>query len=169
MEAATTPLFREVQRFRQWFFWLPILVVTVVIWWQFIQQIIIGRPPGTEPIPDWAAWALTIVFGVGFPVFAAIVRLVTEVTPGLLSVRLVPFRGRQIPTRDIRSAEAREYSPMGEYGGWGIRVSRDGGKAYNAYGKMGVQLVLTDGKRVLVGTQRAEELIVALRLAGGKV
>ena len=169
LETATTPLFSEVQRFRHWFFWIPISIVTVVIWWQFVQQIIIGRPPGTEPIPDWAAWALAIVFGIGFPVFAAIARLLTEVRPGMLSVRLIPFRGKYIPTRDIQSADAREYSPMREFGGWGIRTSGDGGRAYNAYGNMGVQLVLTDGKRVLVGTQRAEELLAALRLAGAEV
>ena len=169
LEATTTPLFREVQRFRHWFFWVPIAVVVGVIWWQFIQQIVIGRPPGTEPISDWAAWVLTIVFGLGFPVFAAIVRLVTEVRPGTLSIRLVPFRGRLIPLQDIRTADSREYSPMREFGGWGIRLAADGGKAYNAHGSVGVQLVLTDGKRVLVGTQRAEELIAALRSGGAKI
>jgi Family of unknown function (DUF6141) len=169
LEAGTTPMFREVQRFRHWFFWLPILIVTVVIWYQFGLQIIVGRPPGTEPIPDWAAWVLTLIFGIGFPIFAAIVRLVTEVRPGTLSIRLVPFRARAISTGEIKSAEAREYSPMGEFGGWGIRLGRDGGRAYNAYGTRGVQLVLSEGKRVLVGTQREDELIAALRLAGGKV
>ena len=169
LDAATTPLFREVQRFRHWFFWIPIVVVVGVIWWQFIQQIVVGRPPGTEPISDWAAWVLTIVFGIGFPVFAAIVRLVTEVRPGTLSIRLIPFRGRVISTQEIRSADSREYSPMREFGGWGVRLAADGGKAYNAHGNTGVQLVLTDGKRVLVGTQRAEELIAALRSAGAKI
>ncbi len=169
LKTAATPLFREVQRFRHWFFWVPIAVVVGVIWWQFIQQIVIGRPPGTEPISDWAAWALTIVFGLGFPVFAAVVRLVTEVRPGTLSIRLIPFRGRFICLQDVRSADSREYSPMREFGGWGIRLAADGGKAYNAHGNVGVQLVLTDGKRVLVGTQRAEELIAALRSGGARI
>lgn len=167
-EVANPPLFREVQRFHHWFFWLPIIIVVGVIWWQFIQQIVIGRPPGTEPISDWAAWVLTILFGIGFPVFAAIVRLVTEVTPGTLSVRLVPFRGRLIPTLDIQSAYSREYSPMREFGGWGIRLSADGVKAYNAHGNVGVEVVLTDGRRVLVGTQRADELLGALHSAGAR-
>jgi len=169
LDVGTTPLFREVQRFRHWFFWLPILIVTGVIWYQFGLQIIVGRPPGTEPIPDWAAWLLTLVFGIGFPIFAAIVRLVTEVRPGTLSIRLVPFRPKAISVGEIRAAEAREYSPMGEFGGWGIRLGRDGSRAYNAYGNRGVQLVLSGGKRVLVGSQREDELIAALRLAGAKV
>ena len=168
-EAVNPPLFREVQRFHHWFFWLPIVVVVGVIWWQFIQQIVIGRPPGTEPISDWAAWVLTIVFGIGFPVFAAIVRLATEVQPGLLSVRLIPFRGRHIPTHDIQAAYSREYSPMREFGGWGIRLSANGVKAYNAHGNVGVELVLVDGRHVLVGTQRAEELLDALHSAGARI
>jgi hypothetical protein len=169
LRPAEPPLFREVQRFHHWFFWLPIIVVVGVIWWQFIQQVIVGRPPGTEPIADWAAWVLTLVFGIGFPVFAAVVRLVTEVSPGRLSVRLVPFSGRVVATDDIETAYAREYSPMREFGGWGVRLGADGGRAYNAHGKEGVQLVLKDGRHILVGTQRADELIGALRSAGAKV
>lgn len=158
-------LFREVQRFRQWFFWLPVLIVTGVVWWQFVEQVIMGRPQGTEPIPDWLAWLLTIVFGLGFPAFTVVARLITEVRPGLLAVRLVPFRFKRIYLRDVASAEAREYSAMREYGGWGIRFSRHG-KAYNASGNQGVQLVLTDGSRILIGTQQPMELLGALRSAG---
>ncbi len=45
-------LFREVQRFRQWLFWLPIIAVTGVVWWQFAEQIVRGNPQGQQPIPD---------------------------------------------------------------------------------------------------------------------
>ncbi|MGI5940608.1 MAG: DUF6141 family protein [Thermoleophilia bacterium] len=162
-------LFREVQRFRQWFLWVPALVVTGVIWWQFVEQVVRGNPQGTEPIPDYLAWILTLVFGVGIPVFMAFLRLVTEVRLGLLSVGLAPFRSRLIPVHEIHGARSREYSPMAEFGGWGIRTASDGSRAYNAYGTMGVQLTLTDGSRILVGTQRAEELLAALRAAGAKI
>ena len=161
-------LFREVQRFRQWFFWIPVLVVTGVIWWQFWEQIIRQHPQGQQPIPDWAAWVLTIVFGLGFPAFAAIVRLVTTVTPDSLTVGLAPFRPKLIPLSTIATAMEREYSPMREFGGWGIRTSREG-RAYNAHGNMGVQLVLDDGSRILIGTQRPQELASALRLGGVRI
>jgi len=168
IDAAAPALFREVQRFRQWFFWVPLLVVTGVIWWQFGEQVILGHPRGTRPIPDSVAWVLAIVFGLGFPAFAAVVRLVTEVRPGLVMVRLVPFRFRRISTREVDSAQSREYSAMREFGGWGIRISKNG-RAYNAYGKTGVQFVLADGSRILIGTQRPEELLAALRVAGADI
>ena len=70
-KVAKGALFREVQRFRHWFFWVPMIVATGVIWWQFGQQMVLGHPQGTEPIPDWLAWVLTIVFGIGIPAFAS--------------------------------------------------------------------------------------------------
>ena len=93
-EQADPPLFREEQRFRMWMFWVPIAIVTVVVWWQFTEQIIRDNPQGSQPIPDWAAWVLAIVFGLGFPAFALVVRLVTEVYSSELAVRVFPFRAQ---------------------------------------------------------------------------
>lgn len=158
-------IFREVQRLRTWIFWLPIAIVTFVVWWQFVEQVLRGHPQGSEPLPDWAAWVLAIVFGLGFPIFALSLRLITEVVPGELRVRLYPFPRVRFPLDEIETAEVREYSPLREYGGWGVR-SGPGGKAYNAYGNRGLQLVVRGGRRVLIGSQRPEELEAALRVAG---
>jgi len=161
-------LFHEVQRFRHWFFWVPVLIATGMVWWLFGQQVLLDHPQGSEPIPDWLAWVLTILFGIGLPAFALIVRMVTQVRPGELSVRFVPILTRRITVADIAEAESREYSAMREFGGWGIRVASDG-RAYNAHGSQGVQLTLKDGSRILVGTQRPQELVEALRSAGAGV
>jgi hypothetical protein len=60
---------------------------------------------------------------------------------------------------EIVSWDARTYRPILEYGGWGIRYSPFGkGWAYNISGNQGVQLELMNGKRILIGSQRAEEL-----------
>ncbi|OFW61001.1 MAG: hypothetical protein A2133_04295 [Actinobacteria bacterium RBG_16_64_13] len=160
------PLFHEVQRFRQWIFVVPVLGVTGIVWWQFLQQVVLGNPQGSDPIPNWLAWVLFLVFGLGFPAFGWMVRVVTEVWPGELRVQLVPFRRAHIPVRTIRKAIVREYSPLKEYGGWGMRISRSNGRAYNAYGNRGVQMILDGGALVLVGSQQPEELLAALRSAG---
>jgi len=161
-------LYREVQRLQQWVFWVPIAIVTVVIWWAFFKQIVFDDPVGREPLPDWLAWVLALVFGLGFPALGWTMRLITQVHPGLLWVRLSPFRGIRIPVEEIESATAREYSPIREYGGWGVRTGRSG-RAYNAHGNKGVQLVLTGGRRILVGSQKPDELVVALESAGADV
>lgn len=159
------PLFQEVQRFRMWMFWVPIAIVTAVVWWQFFEQVVRGNPQGSQPLPDWAAWTLAIVFGIGFPVFAFVIRLMTEVRPGEVMVRVFPFPATRIPLADVREAEVREYSAQREFGGWGVRTGRSG-KAYSAYGNEGVQLWLNGDKRILIGSQQAEEMLAALGRAG---
>lgn len=162
---AIPPLFREAQRFRVWSFLVPVLIVMGVVWWQFVEQVMLDQPRGSDSLPAWTAWILLILFGIGFPAFAAVVRLVTEVRPGELTVRLIPFRTKRVSIRDIKSAMVREYLARKEFGGWGIRVGRNG-RAYNASGNMGVQLTLTNEDRILIGSQRSEELLAALRLGG---
>jgi Family of unknown function (DUF6141) len=159
------PLYREAQHFRMWMFWAPIAIVTAVVWWQFYEQIVRSNPQGTQPLPDWAAWALTIVFGIGFPLFALVARLVTEVYPSELRVGVFPFKPAHIALADVREAEVRQYSAQREYGGWGVRTGRSG-KAYSAFGDQGVQLWLTGEARILIGSQRSQELLAALREAG---
>jgi TATA-box binding protein (TBP) (component of TFIID and TFIIIB) len=57
----------------------------------------------------------------------------------------------------------REYAPLSEYGGWGLRYSVNHGKAYNVSGNQGVQLFFTNGKKLLIGTQKPEEITAILK------
>ncbi|MCX8032976.1 MAG: DUF6141 family protein [Thermoleophilia bacterium] len=164
--AATTVVFREVQRFRQWFLYLPVAIVTVLVWWEFAQQVVLGHPTAERPIPNWLAWVFAIVFGLGLPAFLALIRLVTEVTPECLCVRLYPFPPARISIAQIESASVREYSPITEFGGWGVRQSRSHGRAYTASGNKGVQLQVRGKGPILIGSQRADELLAALRSVG---
>jgi hypothetical protein len=159
----TAPIFSETQRLRAWFVYVPPLVVTGYVWYMFVNQVVKGIPQGSHPIPNWLAWVFALVFGFGFPAFLAVLRLLTEVGDGELRIRLIPFRARVIPLKDIESAEVRWYSAMREFGGWGIKVSREGARAYTATGNNGVQLTLVDGRQVLVGSQKSEELEAAVR------
>jgi hypothetical protein len=163
------PLYREVQHFRQWWVWLVVLAVAAFMWVGFVLQIGLGRPYGSKPMPDAMMWAFTLLFGLGLPAFFWALRLVTEVFAGRLVVGLAPFRRRTIPFTDIAEAKAVTYRPLADYGGWGVRWAGARGVAYNASGNRGVQLVLRDGRRVLVGSQRPEELVLALRSAGADI
>ena len=75
---------------------------------------------------------------------------------------LFPLYRRRIALVDIASVEAVTYSPLREYGGWGIRGGR-ASMALNARGNRGVRLTLRDGRRVLVGSQRPGDLAEALK------
>ena len=156
--------FREEQRLRQVWIWVLCLGIAVLGWWAFLAQIAFGRPWGDDPAPDWAVWLIWVVFGLGLPFFLWLARMVVTVGPDEILIRWIPIWRRRIPIESIRSCEARTYRPIREYGGWGIRWGPSG-KAYNVSGNEGVQLVLEGGKRVLIGSQRAEELAEAIESA----
>lgn len=158
-------LYREVQRPRMWWAWLAIILPPALAWWAFVQQVVLGEPWGDEPAPDAVVWALFLGLGLAWPaLFLFWLRLITEVTAEEVRVRLVPFHFGWVrfPVGEIASAEARRYRAVREYLGWGIRWGPSG-RAYNLNGNEGVQLVLNSGRRVLIGSERAEELEAAIR------
>jgi len=133
-------LFTEKQRFTQWWFWLIILLVVAFAF--YYEESTLER-----------------VVALIIPLFLFILNLETEISQEGISVRFFPFHLKKkfFAWDEIAKAEVREYSPLLEYGGWGIRRGRSG-IAYNVKGKMGLQLVLKNGKKILIGTQKAEEL-----------
>ena len=113
---------------------------------------------------------LTItIAGIFVPIAIAVLflllKLETEVRPDGLYIRFFPahIHFKRFGAEDLSEYYAREYKPLREYGGWGIRCSLKKGKAYNVSGNKGVQLVFKNGKRLLIGSQRAEELEEAIR------
>jgi hypothetical protein len=163
-ESRSLPAFREEQRFQQVWIWFLVLGIAALIWYSAIQQIILRRPFGSRPAPDTLLIIFWLLFGIGMPVFFLSARLVTEVRSDGIYVRFFPihFSYHKISLGELKSFEVRKYNALREYGGWGIRYGPQG-KAYNVGGNRGVQLVLTDGKRILIGSQRPEEFLSALQ------
>jgi len=62
-------------------------------------------------------------------------------------------------------SEVRRYRPLAEYDGWGIRWGLHKKRAYIMSGDMGVELELSDGERLLVGSKRPDELANAITTA----
>ena len=93
-----------------------------------------------------------------------LLRLRTTLTDRDLVVTfgaLFPLYRRRIARADVVSFEAVTYSPIADYGGWGIK-GMPGNSALNARGNRGVRLTLRDGKRLLIGSQKPDELAAAL-------
>lgn len=162
--------FQETQRFRQVWLWIvlvaAILPSTVITFLGIWQQVIHGRPFGDHPTSNGGlvtAFVATVIIGVTVLVMMFMARLDVAVRDDEVFVRFRPFhfKGRHIPMRDIADAKMRVYRPIVEYGGWGIRMGFNG-MAYNVSGNEGVQLVLADGSRVLIGSQRSRELEAAI-------
>lgn len=156
------PHFQEVQFLRQSpFSWL-VYFVEAVIWYGFVRQIIFQQPFGTNPAPDWMMWLIWLLIGIGLPLLWVVSKLIVEVHDTYLHIRYVPFISRQILFSDIRRVEARTYSPILEYGGWGVRWWFGGKRAYNVKGNRGVELELHNGQTIMIGSQQTDELAQAI-------
>ena len=112
-------------------------------------------------LPLWLIWAvMTLIDGT----LALALKLVTEIHPDGICVFFGPlgFPSKRFDWSEIARLYPRTYSPIIEYGGWGIRWGKSG-TAYNLRGNQGLQLELKNGKRFLVGSQYPDKLIESIR------
>lgn len=163
------PAYREVQRARQFWIWAIVLVVAGLLWYAAVLQLLLGHSFGARPMPDAALVVLWIILGVGLPALLLSSKLTTEVRDDGVYIRYSPFHRsfRRIAFKDLTQYKVRTYHPILEYGGWGIRYGARG-KAYNMSGNRGVELELADGGRLMIGSQRPEDLWKAIQEKIGK-
>ena len=107
---------------------------------------------------------LALGLGLLMVVIIFLLHMTTEVTPSDLRVWFgwLPTYRRYVPIETVRSVEVVTYRPIADYGFWGIRSGRDGERALIARGNRGVRLELTDGSKLLIGSQKPELLAAAL-------
>lgn len=134
----------------------------LIVWYGFIQQIVFGIPFGDNPAPDFAMWLVWLLIGIGLPILLWRARLEVRVQQGQLEYAWYPLIDRAVQLSDIKSAEAKTYRPIMEYGGWGLRWGGRRGWAYSMRGNRGVFIECHDGKCFLLGSQKADELADAI-------
>ena len=144
--------------------------INLLIFYGFIQQIVFDKPYGTQPTSDLGITLVLLLMTVTTMLLLSI-RLDTEVDKDGIKYRYFPFHltTKAISWDDVSKAYIRKYNPIMEYGGWGIRWGTYGkGNAYNVAGNMGLQLVLKNGKKLLLGTQKADDLDRVIEQLGVK-
>lgn len=151
--------YKEVQRFTQWWIWVLLLGITLIPVYGVIQQVIGGSPMGNNPMSD-TGLIIFLLLMLLFDYCFWMIRLITKIDAESIRIKFFPFTQREIKWTDVKSYEILDY---GFVGGWGIRMGTKYGTVYNTQGKMGLALVLKDGKKCCVGTQQAEELEAFLR------
>jgi hypothetical protein len=167
------PVFAEEQRLPAWVNAVVLLpaaalgAVAVALWAS-------GEEPGALVFTALALIALVAA------VPNLLIRLVTTVDAHALTLRIeppglpapfLPPRSMSVPLGEIARCEARPYRALKdrEYWGkhfWGLGTGRRGRYIYlmNAgpLGGTGVELTLTSGDKVLVGSSRVDELVEAV-------
>jgi hypothetical protein len=108
--------------------------------------------------------AIAIFIPIAFIFFAT--KLVVDVTGNEVRVSFhFVWPTRHIPLAEVRRAQARRYSPLLDYGGWGVRYAFVRGWAFTTGGHDGVLVETTNGKKIMIGSRRAKELESAIARA----
>jgi hypothetical protein len=152
--------FEETQKFTQKWLWALIIVV-------FIVSVVLPLWYLIELSPDQKDKTGEILTGLiiglvvnGLVIFLLLTfKLETRIGRSGIQYRFMPliWSWKLIEKREIESYEVCKYSPLGDYGGWGIRYGLKG-KALNVRGNQGLKLKFKNGKNLLIGTQRPDEL-----------
>lgn len=155
-------LFHEEQKFRLKRQRILLAIPPVSMTFLVIWQVILGHPWGKQPLSNNSVIGWTIFIWLVY-LRLVTVRLVTEVRRDDLAVAMRGlWRARRIPLGEVKSVQAIHYDPVRDYGGYGIRTTR-GGTAYLAGGNRAVRLELAKGGTVLIGSQRPEALVSAIK------
>ena len=166
-------LFKEEQKFGSSGLYISMGLIyatpTAIFLYAFYQQYVLKIPFGDKPMSDtglliMASLIFVVLIGSAYLLFGS--KLITTVSNKNLIITFKPLTGKTISfnSTNIERYELREYKPTKEYGGYGVKQGKKGvGKAYNVSGKTGLQLYMKDGKKVLIGTQRADALLRAMK------
>ena len=143
-------VFVENQRFRQW--WLVIIAAILIlgislsIFYEYQDHGILGSGIVSLAI-------VIFIFGMLFSL-----KLETRINAEGVFTQFqpLPFFQKKFYWNQIEKIYVRTYSPLTEYGGWGVRGFGKA-KAYNVSGDKGIQIVTKDGYRFLIGTKKPEK------------
>jgi len=167
MERQVEPaIFSEEQRFSQIWLWVIILGMDIIFFTLFFAQFLGPVRPQTSGPADLFGLILVSLLCLGITGLFICLKLITRVTRQGISVQFLPLHRRPIVISfsEISECSIRTYRPISEYGGWGIKYGK-GGLAYNVSGNQGLQLVLADGRKILIGTQKPNQFINAMNTA----
>lgn len=161
-------LFSEKQKFNQWWLWLILLSLNGLFLYGFFKQVINGEQFGDNPMSNTGLLFATCSI-VLLSIFFLNISLQTVIKRDGVYVRFFPFhfRFRYYAWDKLTKVYVRQYSALKEYGGWGIRYGpSDKGVAYNVSGDKGLQLELSAHDKLLIGTNKSDELVETLRSIG---
>jgi hypothetical protein len=115
--------------------------------------------------------AVGVALAVGTPIVLWVLmgrmRVRVTRTALVLGFGFVSLVRRTVPLTDVVGMEPVDYSPLAEFGGWGIRWGRGGKRAWTIRGRRALRLELRYGKLLYVGTETPERLAERIRVAGG--
>lgn len=155
-------LFKETQQFRQWW-WIVLALGSTVPTMLFSIYALYQKTVNGIQVGDAMLIILPFFMGIMIWVFFSL-KLEVWIDQDGIHYRFYPLisKNKIISKEEIQRYEIRKYSPLLDYGGWGIKKRFKWGRAYNVSGNIGLQLYLKTGRKVLFGTLRSQAIIYAM-------
>ncbi len=155
-------VFIENQRFNQWWLYLLLAIPLLSLLIPFVLDL-----NKIDPL----LMLLPLLFLVFVYLFIFSIQLKTRIDENGVYYQFFPinWKLKLISWDEIENCYYRKYKPIKEYGGWGYRMKFRRGKAINIRGNCGIQLVLKDGKNLLLGTQKPNEVKKVIETYKGKI
>jgi hypothetical protein len=159
--------FEEQQRFNQWWVWALIALVFFGTMGPIAYEAIQAKEAYRIAEGNIQLMIISIIFLVVVNAFVVWIVLATclytKVDEQGVHYRFPPFINswRLISKGEINSYEVGKYRPMLDYGGWGLRYGLKG-KAVNVRGNEGLKLHYGKDKKLMIGTQKTDDLRVAM-------
>ncbi len=152
-------VFKEVQRFRQWWLWLLIGLTAFPTLLVLLYQLWAGDNSEASNTT-----LVVLILAVPVPVLLLFLLLRLTIIIDASGIRygwnIIPGRLNRLGWSDIESGRLIKYG----FVGYGYRISRKHGIVYNVSGSRGLQLVRKNGSKILLGTSRPQEMDSVLRV-----
>lgn len=158
-------LFEEQQRFSHKIFWIAIVSLTALFCYALLQQYFLNIPFGKKPMTN-----IGLMFAILFMSLIILLfynfRLSTKITSEAIIIKLYPFHlySKRFEWPQLSEIIVREYNPLKEYGGWGLRGFGKK-KSITLSGNWAIELVFHSGQSLLIGTKKPIEAKSALAVS----
>ena len=154
------PEYEEIQRWPEWSVWLVTIGAGGFIVFMLAMAWRAAAPAWQGGAANWPIVAICLAAAAaeaGVVYLFAAGKLIIRVYPDGILVRLHPLPGRFIPFDSVEAVEPVEFSPLKDFGGWGVRW-RGRLTAYIIRGNRGIKLALHGRRAVVISSQQPENL-----------
>jgi len=139
----------EKQKIKNIWVWLIVIVLNCLVIFGVIKQIYFKIPFGENPAPNFIL-LLGLLTTLSLFFMLLFVYLKIMIDNSSIKITFFPFIKKNIPFSEIKRIKIIKYSPLKDYGGWGIRYGSKG-KAYTIGGNLGLSVTLLNNKNILIG------------------
>jgi len=154
-------LFEEKQKCNLKAVWILIIAVSCSMFTVSIIEINSAIHAAKSTSINYFGLIFPLFIGAGLPLFLYSLTMITTVTDSHIVIKYFPVGKAVMKIEDIQSIEMRTYEALNEFGGWGIKYGFKK-KCYTMSGNEGVEIKFKDGRCILIGSHKNNELYNAI-------